>query len=60
MFATNVRPGKFESRGHDYRADLGGTVPLAFGFDPDPAVSTRLEEMLREREIARARRLGEA
>lgn len=60
VFATNVRPGKFESRGHDYRADLGGTVPLAFGFDPDPAVSTRLEETLREREIARARRLGEA
>ena len=60
VFATNIRPGKFESRGHDYRADLGGTVPLALGFDVDEGVSSRLEETLREREIARAQRLGEA
>lgn len=60
VFATDIKPGKFESHGHDYRADLGGTVPAAFGFDVDAGIATRLEATLREREIARAERLGEA
>ncbi|MFM1966001.1 MAG: hypothetical protein RL134_1726 [Actinomycetota bacterium] len=59
LFATNVKPGNFESRGHDYRADLGGVVPAAFDLSVDRGTAERLEEALRALEIERARRVGE-
>lgn len=60
LFATNVKPGKFESRGHDYRADLGAVVPAAYGLSLDEGTAVRLEAALRSLEIERARRVGEA
>jgi uncharacterized membrane protein len=60
MFATHVKPGLFESRGHDYRADLGAVTTMAFDLRADPATSERLEAYLRRTEIERAQRLGEA
>jgi len=60
LFATHVQPGLFESRGHDYRADLGGVVTAAYGLPVDQATATRLESALRELELARAKRVGEA
>jgi uncharacterized membrane protein len=60
LFATNISPGNFESRGHDYRADLGGVVPAAYGLSVDDGTSQRLEEALRALELTRARRVGEA
>jgi len=60
MFATNVKPGLFESRGHDYRADLGAVTTMAYGLSADPATAERLEAHLRRTEVERAQRLGEA
>lgn len=60
LFATNIKPGSFESRGHDYRADLGATVRAAYGLSVDEGTAARLETALRELEIARAERVGEA
>lgn len=60
LFATHIVPGNFESRGHDYRADLGGTVPVAFGLTIDAGTAERLESALRELEVVRAQRVGEA
>jgi uncharacterized membrane protein len=60
LFATNVKPGKFESRGHDYRADLGAVVPAAYDMSVDEGTAQRLESALRSLEIERARRVGEA
>lgn len=63
MYATNVKPGMFESHGHDYRADLGAVVTHAFSLlDGYPAaeheaISVRLEAALRAAEVARAARL---
>ena len=59
MFATHVRPGLFESLGHDYRADLGAVTTMAFDLPSDPATSERLEAYLRRTEVERAQRLGE-
>jgi len=59
MFATNVKPGLFESRGHDYRADLGGVVTAAYDLPADAATAERLEAYLRRKEIERAERIGE-
>ena len=62
LFATQVKPGDFDSRGHDYRADLGAVVCAAFDLPRDawvdPGAPGRLEEALRELEIERARRFG--
>ncbi|MBU6245050.1 MAG: alpha/beta-hydrolase family protein [Actinomycetales bacterium] len=58
MFATNVRPGQFQSLGHDYRADLGAVVRAAFDLPVDAAVAARLEERLRALEIQRAERIN--
>ena len=58
MFATNVKPGLFESRGHDYRADLGAVTTAAFDLPSDPAVAERLEAYLRRKEIERADRIA--
>lgn len=54
LFATHVVPGEFDSRGHDYRADLGAVVTAAFDLDLPEGASMRLEESLRGMEIARA------
>lgn len=60
MFATHVRPGQFESRGHDYRADLGAVTTAAFDLPCDAATAERLEAYLRRTEVERAQALGEA
>ncbi len=57
IFATNVKPGDFQSWGHDYRADLGEVAARAFGFHPTPEVMTQLQATLRECELARAQRV---
>jgi uncharacterized membrane protein len=59
MFATNVKPGLFESHGHDYRADLGAVTTAAFDLPSDDATAERLEAYLRRKEIERAQRIGE-
>jgi len=60
LFATHITPGNFDSRGHDYRADLGGVVPAAYALSVDKGTSERLEDALRALEVERARRVGEA
>lgn len=60
LFATHMVPGNFESRGHDYRADLGAIVPAAFDLAIDPATTQRLEVALRQLEVERAQRVDEA
>ncbi len=57
IFATNVKPGDFQSWGHDYRADLGEVAARAFGFYPAPEVMTQLQATLRGCEVARAQRV---
>lgn len=57
IFATNVKPGDFQSWGHDYRADLGEVAARAFGFHPKAEVMDELQAALRECEVARAQRL---
>jgi uncharacterized membrane protein len=61
IFATNVKPGDFQSLGHDYRADLGAVATAAFGFTGKlTAEQTKgLEVLLRQIEVARAQKLGE-
>ena len=60
MFATNVKPGLFESRGHDYRADLAAVTTAAYDLPSDAAMAARLEAYLRAKEIQRAELIGEA
>jgi hypothetical protein len=56
--AATVVPGEFFSTGHDYRADLGAFVRVAFGFsDVDDEKMERVEARLRASEIARAGRI---
>jgi uncharacterized membrane protein len=57
MFAQNVKPGDFQSHGHDYRADLGAVVAAAYDLDVTPDQAVRLEERLRSQEVARAARI---
>jgi uncharacterized membrane protein len=57
MFATNVKPGLFESHGHDYRADLGAVTTAAFDLPSDASTAQRLEAYLRRKEIERAERI---
>lgn len=61
IFATDVKPGDFQSLGHDYRADLGAVATAAFGFtDKLTADQTKvLETLLREIEVTRAEKLGD-
>lgn len=61
IFATNVKPGDFQSLGHDYRADLGAVTTAAFGFTGKlTAEQTKsLEILLRKIEVTRAEKLGE-
>ena len=63
LFATNVKPGDFQSLGHDYRADLGAVVTAAFQLplpgapEPDHATLARLDARLRALEVGRAARV---
>ncbi len=61
IFATNLKPGDFQSIGHDYRADLGPVATAAFGFTGKlTSEQTKcLETLLREIEVYRAQKLGE-
>lgn len=54
MFATDVKPGDFQSFGHDYRADLAGVASAAFGFFMTPAEVEQLDAQLRVLEVRRA------
>jgi uncharacterized membrane protein len=58
LFATDVKPGDFQSFGHDYRADLGPVVAAAFGLGADEATVQRLVERLRALEVRRAERIA--
>jgi len=61
MFATSIKPGDFQSLGHDYRADLGAVATAAYGFSGrlTPEQTKGLEILLREIEVTRAQKLGE-
>lgn len=52
--SANVIPGRFEAKGHDYRADLGAFVRDVFGLDATAAQMQRLEAALRRNELVRA------
>lgn len=54
LFATQVTPGEFDSRGHDYRADLGAVVCAAYDLPLSPEGMGRLEASLRRLEVERA------
>lgn len=58
VFATDVKPGDFQSMGHDYRADLGALVRNAYDLPGDGEVAARLEERLRALELSRADRIN--
>lgn len=49
--STDVVPGVFVARGHDYRADLAGFTSLAFDLPTDEATMARIEKALRAREL---------
>lgn len=56
--AATVVPGEFFSTGHDYRADLGTFIRVAYGFnDVDADQMERIEARLRASEVARAERI---
>jgi hypothetical protein len=57
LFATNVKPGDFQSKGHDYRADLGAVVTAAYALPADEDTAARLETHLRQLEVERAQRI---
>ena len=54
--SEHVRPGTFESYGHDYRADLAQMVRVAYNLDVDAATVARVERALRARELQWAER----
>ena len=58
LFATNVKPGDFQSLGHDYRADLGQVVAAAFELPLEGDAVLRLDDRLRQIEIQRAQRIA--
>lgn len=58
LFATNVKPGDFQSMGHDYRADLGPAVAAAFDLPLTGDAVLRLDDRLRQLEIRRAERIA--
>ncbi len=49
--STDVVPGVFVARGHDYRADLAGFTSLAFDLPTDDATMLEIERALRAREL---------
>ena len=60
LFATNIKPGDFQSLGHDYRADLGAVATAAYELPCDLSTAERLDSRLRSLEVARAARIGSA
>jgi len=54
--ATNVIPGTFEAKGHDYRADLARFTVIAFGLTVSEDQLSLMELALRERELVWAQR----
>lgn len=54
--ATDVVPGTFVSRGHDYRADLARMVSAVYGLPVDDDELVSIERALRCREAEWARR----
>jgi uncharacterized membrane protein len=57
--AATVVPGEFYSTGHDYRADLAEFIRIAYGFTgTTDEQMVRIEERLRQSEIARAENIG--
>lgn len=54
--ASNVIPGSFAARAHDYRADLARFTALAFGLDHTDEQVTAIETALRARELQWAER----
>lgn len=59
LFATNVKPGDFQSLGHDYRADLGAVTTAAFKLPTSAAIAERLEAHLRAEEVEKAKIIAE-
>ena len=49
--STDVVPGVFVARGHDYRADLARFTALAYDLPTDEQTMVRVERALREREL---------
>lgn len=54
--ATDVTPGHFERRGHDYRQDLAEFTRLAYDLAADEQLMQRIETALRRRELLWAER----
>ncbi|MFM1917794.1 MAG: hypothetical protein RJB01_1309 [Actinomycetota bacterium] len=54
IYATKIKPGDFQSLGHDYRADLGPVVAAAYGYTLTEEELERLDRVLRELEVRRA------
>lgn len=54
--ASEVTPGQFAARGHDYRADLARFTQLAYDLPADDALMARIEAALRQRELRWATR----
>lgn len=54
--ASDVTPGVFQRRGHDYRADLARFTQLAFDLPDDELLMAKVEQALRRRELLWAER----
>lgn len=54
--ASDVTPGVFQRRGHDYRADLARFTQVVFDLPYDEALMARVEQALRRRELLWAER----
>lgn len=54
--ASDVTPGVFQRRGHDYRADLARFTQVTFDLPAEDALMTRIETALRRRELMWAER----
>ena len=54
--ASDVTPGVFARRGHDYRADLARFTQMVFDLPYDESLMTRVEQALRRRELLWAER----
>ncbi len=54
--AMEVVPGRFTRRGHDYREDIPDFVRVVFGLEANAEQRAQLEDFVREREVAWARK----
>jgi uncharacterized membrane protein len=53
--SSRVVAGRFDARGHDYRADVARFARTVYGLDATERQVERVEESLRGRELARVR-----